>query len=289
MNKLIPLLKGIYKNYKKIINPIAVLLVVLLIPLLIDYCIIGNKFPSNIDNSDWVSFLGSYIGAFCTLIGIWWTIRFTREQAVKDRDYAKEQAKKDRDLAREMALEERSYQNEPKLLVNLKSKSQFKENAELYLFYDGDDHTNMDIVSFLSIKNIGLGPALNICITNINYKDKELNIGCQYSGLEVGQEVVIKFDLSMCLESFDGDGVLKKWKGPFKSRSEKSHNKSGKMEFDIEYNDLFGDSYYFTFHVKSQISILCWFIEEENEWMFADVSVFIPQVSTRRKISISQN
>ena len=60
------------------------------IPLFIDWIIIGNKFPSNIINSDWVSFLGGYIGAILgalfSLIGIAWTIKFTREQNRSDRE-----------------------------------------------------------------------------------------------------------------------------------------------------------------------------------------------------------
>lgn len=54
------------------------------IPLLLDWFIIGNSIPSNISNSDWISFFGGYIGAIIgasvSLIGIYATIRFTKEQ-----------------------------------------------------------------------------------------------------------------------------------------------------------------------------------------------------------------
>lgn len=66
------------------------LLVVILLPLAIDWLIIGNSFPSNITNSDWVGFLGGYIGAIVgcviSLLGILWTINFTREQNRADRE-----------------------------------------------------------------------------------------------------------------------------------------------------------------------------------------------------------
>lgn len=269
-------LRNVYKKHTEAINLILIIILFISVPLFIDHCIIGNKFPSNIENSDWVSFLGNYIGAFSTLIGIWWTIRFTREQA-----------KKDRELAKEQALEERRFQNEPKLLVNLENKIQtcIKENVELHLYYDGDKDNN-NIIIFLLLKNIGLGPAINIKITNIKYKDKKLNTIYQFSGLDISKEIIIKMNISMCLEGInEGEKPLKKWEGPFKSRSEISHNKSGNLEFNIEYSDLFGDSYYYRINVKSLISINCWYIEEENKWMFAQTNAYTPQVTSRCKIN----
>ncbi|MGO1370922.1 MAG: hypothetical protein ACTHVE_03610 [Senegalia sp. (in: firmicutes)] len=65
------------------------ILVILIIPILIDYLIIGNNFPSNINDSDWMSFFGSYIGsligAFVTLIGLIITLNFTRKQNNEER------------------------------------------------------------------------------------------------------------------------------------------------------------------------------------------------------------
>jgi hypothetical protein len=56
---------------------IVFIVLVIGIPLIIDNWIIGNDFQSNISNSDWVSFLGSYIGAILgglfTLVAIYIT------------------------------------------------------------------------------------------------------------------------------------------------------------------------------------------------------------------------
>ena len=69
---------------------IVICVLVFSLPLLVDWLIIGNSIPSNISNSGWVSFLGSYIGAlisgFISLAGIILTIRFTREQNKIDRE-----------------------------------------------------------------------------------------------------------------------------------------------------------------------------------------------------------
>lgn len=63
---------------------------VAVVPLVIDWLIIGNGFPSNISNTDWVGFFGGYIGALIgsviSLLGILWTISFTREQNRADRE-----------------------------------------------------------------------------------------------------------------------------------------------------------------------------------------------------------
>lgn len=65
---------------------ITVFLVILL-PLGIDWLIIGNNFPSNISNSDWIDFFGSYIGAVVgsvvSVIGIIVTIRLTKQKTKK--------------------------------------------------------------------------------------------------------------------------------------------------------------------------------------------------------------
>ena len=57
------------------------LVLIIGLPLAIDWLIIGNGFPSNIENSDWVSFFGGYIGALIgaivSLAGIISTIRYT--------------------------------------------------------------------------------------------------------------------------------------------------------------------------------------------------------------------
>ena len=50
-------------NLKYIIFGLTFIIIVSIFPLIIDRLIIGNTVYSNISNSDWVSFLGSYIGA----------------------------------------------------------------------------------------------------------------------------------------------------------------------------------------------------------------------------------
>ncbi len=59
---------------------------VIAIPLIIDWLIIGNSIPSNISNSDWVGFLSGYIGSIVSMLGIIITIRYTNQQNKRDKE-----------------------------------------------------------------------------------------------------------------------------------------------------------------------------------------------------------
>lgn len=73
-----------FKKY--IVWGITLITLIVSIPLLIDHLIIGNSISSNIDNKDWVSFLGSY-ASLATLAGIWMTIQHSAKQTQEDRRY----------------------------------------------------------------------------------------------------------------------------------------------------------------------------------------------------------
>ncbi|MSR92234.1 hypothetical protein [Inconstantimicrobium porci] len=59
---------------KKLLKRIGFAVLVIAIPLLIDICIFGNSFPSNIENQAWAGFLGSYLGGIATLVAVFITI-----------------------------------------------------------------------------------------------------------------------------------------------------------------------------------------------------------------------
>jgi len=58
---------------------------------------------SNISNSDWVSFLGSYIrsliGAGVSVVGIFMTIKFSEKQSKNDREFMIEMNREERRLS----------------------------------------------------------------------------------------------------------------------------------------------------------------------------------------------
>ena len=140
-------------------KPFLIILIILLVvlftvglPLVLDNCIIGNSFPSNVSNSEWISFFGSYYGAILggilSLLGIVYTIRFTREQNRTDRE----------------------------LLIRPFFDIRYRETAEPsysdnWLGYsvirvdDGENAFSEEKITssgFLYLKNVGNGPATNI-------------------------------------------------------------------------------------------------------------------------------
>lgn len=67
---------------------IIIILISIFLPLFMEFFIWRNNFPSVIDNSDWCSFLGSYlggiIGGFATLLAVRFTLLETKKEYYKD-------------------------------------------------------------------------------------------------------------------------------------------------------------------------------------------------------------
>lgn len=116
------------------------------IPLFIDWIIIGNSFPSNIGNADWVGFFGGYIGALIgavvSLVGILITIRYTNEQNKKERE-----------------LQVRPY-CAIRYVHDNKVTGTNKILAEWALGCEPRENNAPEYISILYFKNIGLGPGV---------------------------------------------------------------------------------------------------------------------------------
>lgn len=150
-------------KYKWIGIILLVLLLIGLIPVGIDWLIIGNDFPSNVSNASWVGFLGGYIGAIIggviTLIGVSWTIRFTREQNRADHE----------------------LQVRPSFDIVFHPTEEF-ERAKNWLGYISVQITDdeMSVAPYrtgtgrMRIKNVGNGPATNIDIVIDAYMKSDL-------------------------------------------------------------------------------------------------------------------
>ena len=155
-----------FNKKNMIITTLIVACIIIVIPLIIDWLIIGNNVPSNIANSDWVSFLGGYIGAILggigSLIGIILTIRFTAEQNRRDRE-----------------LQIRPYFD---IRCEYTDSFTFTKNWLGYIVLDTwekEDEKNKqnEVCSFLiCLKNVGNGPA-----TNLSFKMEMNTEGIQYS------------------------------------------------------------------------------------------------------------
>lgn len=74
---------------------LGAIILIIGVPVALDWLIIGNDIPSNISNSDWIGFLSGYIGAIIggvvSLIGVSMSIKFTKQQFVASKEQYEEQ------------------------------------------------------------------------------------------------------------------------------------------------------------------------------------------------------
>ena len=139
-------------------------LFVALFPLAIDRFILGNSYPSNASNAEWMSFFGGYFGAiiggFLSLVGIAFTIRFTREESRADRE----------------------LQIRPVFDIYCHYLSEVKENWLGYVMVCVNDSNDSAAeftrrgAAFVRLKNVGIGPAINI-----NFEVAEIKELADYS------------------------------------------------------------------------------------------------------------
>lgn len=118
------------------------------IPIAIDWLIIGNSVPSNISNSAWVGFLGSYLGAIIggavSLTGIILTIRFTRLQL---------------NAEKEQYAEQKRLNNLPALDCQISDVGGEETDDCIDLNLDS---LSSEMIVALEITNIGIGVASNL-------------------------------------------------------------------------------------------------------------------------------
>lgn len=235
---------------------ITIIIVIVITPLIIDYFIIGNNLPSNINNSERVSFLGSYIGALIgsasTLIGIVITIIFTINQAKEEREFTMQQNNEERRLAMAPHLKYTMHgdvllTDDEEIPINKYKETLVNTKKDIYVsMYIGEcikERTNNFINTRLTLKNIGNGPALDMTIDNIycgNKTKKAISCGSDGS-LESGSEFIMLINLGMSLEEINSDNLIKVKSGdyfPVKNLMEKKT-----LFMNVEYKDLIGNKY----------------------------------------------
>lgn len=230
----------------KIIIALIVISVLLVfaIPLIIDWLIIGNSITSNISNSDWVSFLGGYvgaiIGALVSLGGIVATIKFTATQSQKDR----EEQIKPYCVIRYI----QNYRSDDKEVKSL---------GQVYLEFVQNKSPHPSYIFYIFIRNVGLGPAVNFdfSLKKIDAGRKfykTINKRLPYSSHEVdslqsGEEGLISFCIDACLDPIDKENIIEESPGNY---SLKTCVEEKYKDFDIIINISYEDMYHNKFSQK---------------------------------------
>lgn len=220
---------------------IGSVIAVVALPLAIDWLIIGNSFPSNISNSDWVSFFGGYIGSILgcviSLVGILWTINFTREQNRADRE----------------------LQIRPFLDIRyIPSINTLNKGVSWLGYVSIEEHHNNDTDSqdvergLLYLKNIGNGPATNIQITvaieNIKVKHNAYfsnqNFNVTSNSVKQGEESAVSIWISNnCIPPSKDDFTWEEngfgYFNPVQFPMPSNYN----VTLGLHYNDLLGNHF----------------------------------------------
>lgn len=138
------------QNNKAMTISIVTTLILIVIPIIIDKLIIGNNIKSNISNEQWVGFLGSYIGAIIggivSMLGIFITIQFYKEQQKKDELNA----------------------NYPVLKYTLYEYTYPENISGASIVWGEENNCKKEIIHILKVKNVQSNVALNLRIENIN-------------------------------------------------------------------------------------------------------------------------
>ncbi len=229
------------KNKKIIVLIVISLVFVFLIPLIIDWMIVGNGIPSNISNSDWVGFFGGYIGAVIgcviSLIGIVWTIKFTREQNRLDRE----------------------LQIRPYFDVRYVDKDNFYHTnswlgyVEVHTWDNKKYGSQLVGSGLLYLKNIGAGPA-----TNLDFKVKVENISIEHEEYFINQNIKVTTNSVMAGEQSELTIAIYSIDTAPKNEDIVWDDKTGYCEYDhkkvktperfsfsvfMEYSDLLGNRF----------------------------------------------
>lgn len=243
-------------------TPINVLIILLIIsPLLLTPLFIKKLSLEWLDTSSaWIGYYGSVVSSIATIVGIRLTINYTREQAKEDR----------------------RIQYAPQLkIVTVKAPGKnYTYSGEQYLYVDRE-YNNQAII-YIVIKNIGMGPVLDMYVTNIRYKGNKLDGEYLLYTLEVGEKFILMMNIKLYLE-IDGKPI-KKSLGSYDTCNEITHPKSGRLQFDINYNDLFGKDYYYHHEIDIDFNLYCKKEKEDTEWEYAYESASYAQIKPQEII-----
>lgn len=233
------------KKYMFLIIGISVILI-FIIPFVVDWLIIGNSITSNVSNSDWVGFLGGYIGsligATVSLIGIVITIRYTNEQN-----------KKDRELQIRPYCSVRYVHDDHLVGTN-------KIIGQLPIGCEPQKNNGPRYTSIIYIKNIGLGPAVEFefdvdeiddgrehypILMQRDAKTGNHSTNLLQSGEEAALPIYIYFNFDPIYEDdfIEWDDVMPEYKYSVKSEIMKKY-KNFNITIHVKYHDMYQNTYY---------------------------------------------
>lgn len=89
-------IKGWFCKHRYGLIIMAIIAATFLIPLFIDWVIVGNGFPSHLTNGEWASFLGSFLGGIATMLAVVFTLRYNEKQRIREEKRREEEKKEEK-------------------------------------------------------------------------------------------------------------------------------------------------------------------------------------------------
>lgn len=229
-------------NKKIVVIIVGALGFAVLCPLVIDWFIFGNNFPSNIGNESWAGFLGSYLGAIIgglvSLFGIVITIWFTQDQNRRDREL---QIRPYFDFMFNRTAEIASHRKEVGYLA-------FECDPEI----DNNEGKKPVLNGLLIMKNIGVGTAIN-CSAKCECVDLQrptkpilFQIDKRIAGVqafEAGEEGGMVFHICMNLAKIPKEEFIDFPLGKTVPHEYVSNSPRFSIRMEFEYSDLLENRY----------------------------------------------
>lgn len=166
---------------KKIVKLVLVGTLIVIIPILMDFFILGNNIPSNIGNDVWAGFLGSYIGGVATLLAVFITINDNNKKMRQQKVEADKEQAEQRRLSIKPYLDTKLNFFEQNVHFGINDlvfdmvKSEIKyvrfnltdsDRKTIQLNKNHKDHAYLKF----SVRNLGAGSAVDLTI-KVNGKD----------------------------------------------------------------------------------------------------------------------
>lgn len=224
------------------------LVIILCLPLILDWTIFANDFPSHLSNAEWAGFLGGYIGAIIgaivSLCGILFTIKETTRQNQRDR-----------------ALQVRPYCLITDISSDVKKNNDLEPPFISALYNPKEEKIEIDsklkcVVCYIKIRNIGIGPALNLEISwnapliyDKTYRESANNdscLGIRQELLAPNEEMILPIGIYIPQKWFDTSLTVSELMNIFPSQYENCI-----MNLKIRYADILENSYEQEFQTKT--------------------------------------
>ena len=153
---------------KKILMLIVVSVTIIIVPIFLDYCILGNKINSNVSNEIWMAFFGSYFGGLFGAVATMMVLFDTQNSRRKIEEKNKKEQEEERKLSIRPCLQVREKVigmiehlcsgNNAYYISYEKGEMKQRRNIPQRIEYCFSDYYSIET----ELRNVGMGSAISL-------------------------------------------------------------------------------------------------------------------------------